>query len=69
MGKCLIGMAQQDSEAAQEALMDVDPNDVKAIVALQNKARLGKMFTSYVNELFDRGETALKVFIQQRSSE
>lgn len=69
LGKCLIGMAQQDAQAAQMELVGVDPTDVKKITALQNKAKLAEMFEDYVKELFERGENALQVFIQQKGTE
>ena len=69
LGKCLIGMAQQDALTAQEQLVEVDPLDSKAIIELQNKAKLAQMFEDYIKELFARGENALQVFIQQKGTE
>lgn len=59
LGKCLLGMADQDAEAARIAMEDVDPLDSKAIMKLQNKIALARNFKSYLIELFDRGEQAI----------
>lgn len=65
LGRTLLGMAQQDIDAAQEALETVDPDDKAAITKLQNKAALGRMFAGYLTELFNRGDQALGVFLHE----
>lgn len=62
LGKCLIGMAQQEVLLAQEALGSVDPTDVKAIMALQNKMHLGMSFEGWLLELIDKGNAAIQVY-------
>ena len=66
LGKCMLGMAQQEVLAAQEALEKVDPQNTAEIVRLQNQARLGRFFREWMLELLDRGESALHIFKQQQ---
>lgn len=68
LGKTIIGMAQQDARAAEEALGDVDPTDIKAIVSLQNKIKLCRLFEQWLAELISRGNDAINVYTQQRST-
>ena len=65
LGKCLLGMAQQEVMLAQEALETVSPYDQEAVRALQNQAKLGRHFEQWLLELLDKGESALEVFKQQ----
>ena len=66
LGKCLLGMAQQEVAMAQEALEKVDPVKVLEITKLQNHARVGRWFEQWLYELLDKGESALEVFKQQQ---
>lgn len=68
LGRCLVGMAQQEVMAAQEALETVDPNQAEEIRALQNKAKLGRQFDEWLHELVDQGNAALEAFRQQRDT-
>jgi hypothetical protein len=67
LGRCLLGMAEQEVQLAQEALAEVDPTDTEAIRKLQNHAKLYRQFNDWLKELLDKGEAALQAFIQQRS--
>ena len=69
LGKCLLGMAQQEVALAQEALERVDPADTEAVRKLQNQAMLGRQFEQWLLELLDKGESALQVFKQQNEGE
>ena len=69
LGKCLLGMAQQEIALAQEALERVDPANAEAVRKLQNQAQLGRQFEKWLLELVDRGDTAIKVFKQQNEGE
>ena len=69
LGKCLLGMAQQEVALAQEALERVDPADTEAVRKLQNQAMLGRQFEQWLLELLDKGESALEVFKQQNEGE
>ena len=66
LGRCLIGMAQQDVKEAEEGLKLVDPEDKKLIVALQNKAWLGGNFEAYIRELISKGRIATTIYAQQK---
>lgn len=68
LGKCLLGMAQQEVMLAQEKLEIVSPTDVEAIRVLQNQAQLGRQFEQWLLELLDKGESALAVFKQERDA-
>jgi hypothetical protein len=67
LGRCILGMAEQEVHLAQEALAEVDPTDIEAIRKLQNHAKLYRQFNDWLKELLDKGEAALQAFIQQRS--
>ena len=62
LGRCLLGMADQEAEAARIGLETVNPNDTKAVIALQNRAALGRMFKGWLAELYTRGEQSLEVW-------
>lgn len=68
LGRCLVGMALQEVQAAQEALETVNPTDVLAIERLQNQAKLGRQFEQWLKELVQRGENALVTWRQQNES-
>lgn len=68
LGKCLIGMARQEVQAAREKLGDIDPGDMKGIEALQNHVKVGIWFEDWLNELLSRGENALSVFKQSQET-
>lgn len=68
LGKVMLGIAKQEVQLAQEALLDVKPNDVDAITLLQNKARLGLNFEQWLLELLNKGENALAVFKQEQQT-
>lgn len=62
LGKTLIGMAEQETMAAQIALETVLPTDTEQIRRLQNKAMLGRYFRQWLIELIDKGQSALEVY-------
>jgi ABC-type Zn2+ transport system substrate-binding protein/surface adhesin len=64
-GKCLIGMANQEADAALQQLADVDPDDAKAVRKLQNRVWLGRQFEAFVQELITEGNNALATWRQQ----
>jgi hypothetical protein len=66
LGKCLIGMAQQEVALAQEALERVNPTDTDKIRGLQTQAKLGRYFEQWLLELLDKGENALEVYKHSR---
>lgn len=64
LGKCILGMAEQEVLAAQEQLGTISPVDEKGITALQNKIFRAKSFEAWLQELLADGENALSVFRQ-----
>jgi len=62
LGKCLMGMADQEAILAQEALGEVDPHNTIEIQRLQNHIKVSKWFRQWLYELLDKGESALEVF-------
>ena len=62
LGKCILGMAKQEVALAQEALETVSPLDSESIMELQQRAKLYRNFEQWLNELLDKGQTALEVF-------
>lgn len=68
LGRTLVGMAQQEILSAQIALGTVDPDDKKAIVALQNQIWRGEQFEQWLKELVSRGNDAMNAYVQQRSN-
>jgi hypothetical protein len=69
LGQFLIGCAAQEVMAAQEALEKVDPEDMKAVRALQNKAWLGRKFREWLEELVSKGKNAEDAFKQQQNED
>ena len=67
LGKCVLGMAMQEVQSAQEALETANPTDCAAIEKLQNKARLGRQFEQWLKELFTRGENALRIYRHEQT--
>ena len=65
LGQCLLGMADQEIAAAQEALLTVVPMDFEGIRKLQNQAQVALYFKQWLAELVDKGNSAIEVFKQQ----
>lgn len=66
LGRCLVGMAMQEVEGAQEALERIDPTDTVGINRLQLQARMGRNFKAWLVELVTEGDSAISIF-QQRT--
>lgn len=62
LGKTILGMAQQEIDAALQSLALVDPTNTEQIRKLQNQAALGRMFAAWLGELINKGANALEVF-------
>ena len=62
LGKTVLGMAQQEIDAALQSLALVDPTNTEQIRKLQNQAALGRMFAAWLGELINKGANALEVF-------
>ena len=68
LGKCLLGMAQQDAEDAKSKLATVDPEDKVGIVKLQRDIAHCNRFASYLAELVSRGDEAIEVIREKREA-
>mgnify|MGYP001241773731 CR=1 FL=1 len=67
LGRVLIGIAHQDAQIALEALGSADPEDAKKIRELQNEVKLSNQFEQWLDELIDKGNTAVQIYQQQES--
>ena len=65
LGKAVMGMAEQNVELARIRLGEIDPDDRKLLITLQNEIKLGERFKQYVLELFQNGEQAKAIYKQQ----
>lgn len=63
LGRCLLGMAQQEILAAQQELECVDPTDTKKVCELQNKAWRSRQFEAWLRELVANGESAVALYV------
>jgi hypothetical protein len=66
LGKCVLGMAEQEALAAMEELVSTDPGDWKKIARLQMQIQSARNFEKWLAELIDEGDNAISVFKQQR---
>lgn len=66
LGKAVMGIAAQNVELARIALGEIDPDDKKLILTLQNEIKNGLRFKQYVVDLFQSGEQAKEIYKQQR---
>ncbi len=62
-GRYLAAKANTEREEALEAFKSVDPENAKAIRALQNKVAVAEMFLLWTGELVTAGENAATTFI------
>jgi hypothetical protein len=62
LGKCILGLANQQVMAAQLDLEIVSPLETEKIRQLQNQARLGRQFEQWLRELLHDGENAMQIF-------
>lgn len=69
LGRFLLGCAEQEVKAAQEALEEVDANNAKAISELQNKAWRARKFEEWLKELVSKGENAIAAYKQQKQED
>lgn len=66
LGRAMIGMAEQQVREAQEAFVEMDPENILGIRELQNRAKLGRMFKSYLIELISNGRQATEIYAKER---
>ena len=69
LGRCLVGMAQQEADRALMDLRVVDPENVKAVRDLQSKIWRAESFGSWLTELVSRGNAAMTIFKDQQRGE
>lgn len=69
LGKTILGMALQETRAAEEELGEIDPLDTKKLMALQNQARLGRRFDGWLMELINKGEEALTMWKERHGDQ
>jgi hypothetical protein len=65
LGKCVLGIAQQEMSAAVIDFSNADPTDEKVVRHLQNKIQVATWFRQWIIELFNRGEEALGVLANE----
>ena len=68
LGKCVLGIAKQQIDAAQADLETVDPVDVEKIRALQNQAKLGRQFEQWLVELLQDGQNAMQIYKSEKEA-
>lgn len=68
LGKTIRTYAISEIKAAQQALVNVDAADTKAILKLQMQANVPALFLSFIQEAISSGEQAYAA-LQQRERE
>lgn len=58
MGQYLQARANSEIEAAKDALVTVDPEDLRAVRNLQNDAKAAAMFLDWMGQAVDEGKAA-----------
>lgn len=58
MGRYLTARAQTEIDNAKDELIDADPDDPKAVRAIQNKAKVASMFLEWMGQAVTTGEIA-----------
>lgn len=69
LGRCILGMAEQEVLAAQLSLETIAANDATEIIRLQERIRLARLFPQWLGELVVKGEQAKSVWISQKDEE
>lgn len=68
LGKCMVGIARQELEAARIGMDDVDPENTIRIRELQNEIWRAKKFEEWLAELVTKGDQALIIYKQQEAN-
>lgn len=69
LGRCILGMAEQEVLAAQLSLETIAANDATEIIRLQERIRLARLFPQWLGELVVKGEQAKSVWLSQKDEE
>lgn len=67
IGQYLIDRAKADLARAQEALLEIDPSDAKAIFAAQLDARVANRVRGWIAEAIENGRQARALIREERS--
>ncbi len=67
--RVMQGFADQDADGAKEELETVDPNNMQAIVKLQNDIKVARWFKAWLLDLVHRGDNAIDTYNQQREQQ
>ena len=65
LGRCILGIAEQEAMLSEKALGKIDPEDIDGIVKLQRQIQVAEWFQQWLDELIDKGESALEVWKEQ----
>lgn len=65
LGKCILGMAEQDARDAAAKLARVNPTDASSISQFQVDYKVAERFEQYLMELITDGEQSIQIFKQQ----
>ena len=68
LGRCVLGMAEQEVRLAQLDLEKLAPTDTEGIREAQARAKMNRQFGEWLRELLQDGEEALRVFKQQQEA-
>jgi hypothetical protein len=68
IGQFLVRQARLHVEEAQEALLTVDPDDVKKVRELQFKARVAGAVMGWLKQAINDGDNATRTLQQERDS-
>lgn len=66
IGHYLVERARSDLAVAQEALVDIDPADARAIAALQLDARVANRVRQWLGEAIQAGQQAQQLLEEDR---
>lgn len=66
LGRYMKGVADQEVEEAIIDLQDTDPTDTKKVWEIKNRIWRARNFSTWLIELVQRGEEALRVYQQQK---
>jgi hypothetical protein len=65
VGRYLHGVAAQEVQTCASYLLDCDPDDAKAIRAIQSRAKGAHNFIVWLNEAIENGEQAGLLILEE----
>lgn len=66
LGRCILGIAEQEIVKCEKELGRIDPKDIDGITRLQREIRLYENFPNWLVELLHNGENALSIYQQEK---